>query len=502
MIKHFNLHRTVLYNWIFLAAVIIYTVTAYNSHGYYGTDEQFHIIEFAKIKLGINQVADMPWGYSEQFRSTLQPVICLFLMKLSAGLGITDPYAFGFILRLLTAFIALTTIHFFIKYTDHLIQNNKVKVAYYLLSYFIWFIPFMSVRFSSETWAGLFFLNAFVIYHHPKLKKRKFFLTGCMLGLSFLFRFQMTFAALGFVMWLVLIDKSTFKQLLNLISGSCIVLLIGNVMDCWFYENKVITIWNYFYAFYDNTANLDSARFGTSPWYTYIEQLFRLPGYFLGASFIVSILILIITRPKNIFIWCFLPFFIIHSCIPHKEERFIFPLVYLLSIIMVLAYERINSFLNKPFLSSINYVIIIALVILNSIGLIIVSTCSAGNGKMVIVKYIHDEFGKAPVNLIQSNWGDIYDKHGGIIPFQEKQVNMRSIDNLCDLTDSLLAPNEENILVVQKRSLLLKSCSSSIASNHFVMKKQSLPVWVEWLNDNLYNGFDKLDVYVLYKKEH
>lgn len=502
MTNHSELSQPPIYKWILFTAALVYIITAYNSYGYFAPDEQFHIIEFANLKSGLHQVSDMPWGYAEEFRSTLQPTICYFLFKLLNFLNITDEYVLSFFLRLLSAFTSLLIIHYFIRSTEHLIQHKNAKIAYYLLSYFTWFVPFVSVRFSAEAWGGLFFLTAFIVYFNPKISSRKFFLAGCMLGLSFLFRFQMAFASFGFVLWLIVIDKATFKQIIHLIAGGLLVALLGNLLDCWFYGHTEFTLWNYLYAFYDNTANHGSSRFGTSPWYAYLEELFRIPGYFLGACYILAIAILLIAKPKNIFIWSFLVFFIIHSFIPHKEERFLFPVIYLLPVILIAAYEIMLPFFNGFLKITIQYVFLPLLILINCTGLIAVSTSLAGNGKMAIVQYIHAAYGEKPINLIQSNWGDVYDKHTHIIPYNEKKINRISIDNLCNLTDSVIVKGVENLLVIQKRSLELKSCAASLDENHFIMKKQSVPVWVEWLNDNVYNGFDKLDIYVLYQKEH
>ena len=501
MNKRFNIHQPAFNYRVLFAAAIVFIITAYNSDGYYGTDEQFHIIEFAKIKLGLNQVSDMPWGYNERFRSSVQPVICLLVFKFAGILHISDPYTFAFLLRLLSACLALGIIYHFICHTQHLVSAKNARIAYHLLSYFLWFIPFLSVRFSAETWGGLFFLFTLTLYFSLKQQSKRYFLIGCALGLSFLFRFQMIFAAVGFVLYLMIVDKLSLKAIGSLIAGSCIVLLAGNMLDCWFYGTPVFTLWNYFYAFFDNTIHEDSAGFGTSPWYTYLEQLLRDPGYFLGVTLILAIIVLIVKQPKNIFLWSFLSFFIIHSCIGHKEERFIFPVIYLFPVMLILAYEMTVSYLRGAVLSIFNYLLVSILLLLNFIGLFFLGICFAGNGKIVITKYIHDHYSEKPIHIVQSSWHDVYDKHGNIIPYKEKTMDQVVIGNLCDLTDSILIPGKENLLIIQKRSLELKSCASAISEHHFVLKKQSVPTWFEWINNNFYYGFDGLDIYMVYRKE-
>jgi phosphatidylinositol glycan class B len=191
----------------------------------------------------------------------------------------------------------------------------------------------------------------------------------------------------------------------------------------------------------------------------------------------------------------------VHSTIPHKEERFMFPMVYLLSFLLMSAYEKLRALVKGPVISTLNYLFVLFFISLNSVGLFVMANRSAAIGKMEMVRYIHVHYPHKPVNLIYCVFGDVLDKHGGIIPYEEKKLHTREIKNLCALSDSLIIPGEENILVIKKEHLQLESCSTTISENHFILQKQSIPVWVEWLNDNIYNGFNPTDVYELYRHE-
>ncbi len=494
----FNNFRPATYHWILFIATIVFGITAWNSHGHFCADEHFQIIEFARLKMGINKPVDMPWEFKEQIRSTIQPVICFFLFKCFNFVNITDLFVIGFLLRLLTAAFAIYSIHRFIICTEHLIQNKNARIAYYVLSYFIWFIPFISVRFSSETWGGLFFLNALTVHFNSKQQASKSLLIGCMLGLSFLFRFQTAFASLGFVLWLIVVDKMNMKELGKLIVGSLISLLIGFLIDRWFYGNFVFTPWNYFYA---NLVKDIASVFGVSPWYEYFRLLWILPGHFLGVLIMLSFLLLLFTKPKNIAVWCILPFFIVHSLIPHKEERFLFPMVYLLPILLISAYEKLAELIQGKVLIILNFLFIAFFITLNSAGLLIMAGRSAGIGRMGLVKYIHDHYHDKPINFIYCTYADIRDKHGGIVPYEEKKMHLKEINNLCDLSDSLIVPGEENILVIRKENLELESCNTTISENHFVLQEQSVSELGQWFNEYIYGAFSDEDIYQLYTQE-
>jgi phosphatidylinositol glycan class B len=408
----------------------------------------------------------------------------------------------SFFLRLLTAALALYSIHRFIRCTEHLIINKNSKIIYYLLSYLVWYTPYLSVHFGSETWGGLFLLNALSMYFDQKPNEKKYFLIGILLGISFLCRFQMALSAIGFIAWLLFISKISLKNTLGLILGCFICLMIGAIIDSLFYGNLVFTPWNYLYIdlIKSKTTELTNV-FEASPWYTYFTYLLILPGYFLGVLFLLSFLILIITKPKHIVLWCIIPFFIVHSAIPHKQERFMFPMIYLLPLLLMSAYEKLSEMANRYVLSILNYLFIIFFVTLNLAGLIFLTSRPGANGKIEMVKYIHDHYPDRPINLIYCEFGDILDKHGNIIPYEEKKLHAQKIRTLCDLSDSLIVDGAENILVIKKLHLQMQSCSTAIEANHFILKKQSMPDWVQWLNATIYHGFDPMDVFELYVYE-
>ena len=142
---------------ILIIALLVYTLTAFFSIGYFNADEHYQIIEFAGVIDGTNNTSNLPWEYSKKIRSIIQPTIAFAIFKVSSFFSITDPYSKAFILRLITALLSVFVITNFIKEAKRFI-SSKHWIVFYFLSYFLWFLPFINVRFSSETWSGLFFL--------------------------------------------------------------------------------------------------------------------------------------------------------------------------------------------------------------------------------------------------------------------------------------------------------------------------------------------------------
>ena len=140
-------------------AIIWYILTAWFSSGYIHLDEQYQIIEFAGYWNGWNQANELTWEFDSQIRSSIQPFLGASIFRFCEWINVTNPFHQAFVLRLLTVVFSLFSIQFFIKSCRFLV-SQKLWKTFVLLSYFIWFLPYINVRFSSETWSGLFLLLA------------------------------------------------------------------------------------------------------------------------------------------------------------------------------------------------------------------------------------------------------------------------------------------------------------------------------------------------------
>ena len=83
------------------------------------------------------------------------------------------------------------------------------------------------------------------------------------------------------------------------------------------------------------------------PWYYYICYILQNAQLLIGLLIATSYVVLLIRRPKNVFIWITLPFLIIHMSIAHKEGRFLFPMVYFVPIILIQAWELLLPHFQK-----------------------------------------------------------------------------------------------------------------------------------------------------------
>lgn len=392
------------HNILLILAIIVYSLTAFFSSGYYHPDEHYQIIEFAQIINGTNEPKDMAWEYREQIRPTLQPIIAFGVFQLCDTLSIKDAYLKAFFLRLLTAFLSLGAIYYFTNSCKKIVAPEYWKI-FLFLNYFLWFLPFLNVRFSSETWSGIFLLFSISLVLREYRGAINYGLIGAILGISFLFRYQIAFSVAGLVLWLFFIRKEKILNLGICITSFIIVALIGIALDSWYYGHGTITLLNYFVA---NLIDGKAATFGISPWYFYLFFVFRYPFFPIGIVFILSFIIVLAKKPKSLIVWIILPFLIGHSIISHKELRFLFPIVNLSSLVLITALSSVSLDNWSRMAKKLSLYFVLILLSINMLGLVIASLKPAGDGRAKITGEIHQLNNLGRLDVIYSKDNNPY----------------------------------------------------------------------------------------------
>ncbi|MDP2236598.1 MAG: hypothetical protein Q8J88_09210 [Bacteroidales bacterium] len=488
---------------VFVAAFVLFVVHAYTNIGYFHADEHYQIIEFAGIKLGSHQSADLAWEYKEASRQTIQPAIAYVLFMGAGFFHVNDPYILAFLLRLLTALVALSAIAFFVKNVQPMVAPESGKTLIFL-SFFLWFIPAVNVRFSSESWSGIFILFMLaMILGERKSNRYKHLVVGLFMGLAFLFRFQSAFLSLGVIAWLLTIKRIAFRDFIALTFGGAITLVFGFLVDSWFYGKLVFTPWTYFDK---QILQGIAAGFGESEWWFYLWEILRAPTIPFGILIASSLIIIIFRRPKSILLWAILPFIIGHSFVAHKEVRFLLPLVNLVPLLLVTAFDEINALRMKHFASNTFETTLmfkgLAMILLamNATALLVMATKPAGTGKMAITAYIAENYPGQQIHLLHTPWSSPYNPWESVPTkfYQIEGLTETRIRNLCQVSDSLLQNDKTNLLVTRMAELNVKNCSDPfLANSRTILLKQSIPDWILWLNKG-YKGIYEDDVLFLY----
>lgn len=307
----------------------------------------------------------------------------------------------------------------------------------------------------------------------------------------------MAFALVGFFLWLAFVKKENLIYLLKIVVAFLIVLALGALIDFWFYGNWTFTPWNYFR---ENILEGAASNFGESPWYYYFEVLYKFPTPFIGLLLLGAVCVIAIYNLKNVYLWCLILFVVGHSFVGHKEERFLFPIIYLLPILVMKAYSYLQFSINSFVVKALFNLVVVVFVVLTMIGTLAMSQKAAGLGRMAVTKHIHDNYGNKKINLIACPWSDPYNpwKSNKMNFYVEKNFSSKAINSLCDLNDSLIDPTAVNFFVFRKKELYNKDCIKLINEQNYLLEMQSIPAWIEMLNAG-YGGLDAEEGLMLYR---
>jgi phosphatidylinositol glycan class B len=317
------------YRNIFIIGLFVFIITAFFSEGYHHPDEHFQILEFSSYMLGKSPASDLPWEFQDMVRPALQPALASAIIKTLNIAGIYNPFTYALILRIFTALLSWFLVCNVCLLVMKDFSSELGKKIFLFLSFFLWFIPFISVRFSSENYSAIAFLGAVcLILRSIENNSKKIFqlaLAGFLLGFSFFFRFQIAFAIIGLGLWLIVIKKVPWRNIFTLLIPGICAIAFCIFLDTWFYGKVVLTPINYYY---EQIIENKAANWGTFPWWYYFNffiihaippiSIFLLVFFFIG----------LFRKRVSIFTWCIVPFLIAHFVVGHKEMRFLFPMAF------------------------------------------------------------------------------------------------------------------------------------------------------------------------------
>lgn len=308
--------------WFYGLALIV--ITGWFSVGYHHPDEHYQVLEFAKFKLGEAPEADLPWEFHEKMRPGLQPFIAFCGIKFFRFAGLDDPFVQVALFRILTGFLAFWL---YWRWMSVLAPGFKDRGKWlYLGLLFFWMMPYLNVRFSSENLSAIaFFGGLLMIFPEPGIASgKRLVLAGFVLCLSFFFRYQIAFAAIGLGCWFLYYKKMSLPQWAMLVTGALLAFIPGLAADWWLYGEWQPAPYNYFVQ---NIVEDKASGFGVSPWWSYALDL---PLAFLPpiSLFLFGFMVYGIRKSlSHVFVWVLIPFVVCHSMIAHKEVRFMFPML-------------------------------------------------------------------------------------------------------------------------------------------------------------------------------
>ncbi len=374
-----------------LAAAAMYIVTAWFSTGYHASDEHHQIIAFAQHRLGELPEGHLAWEHERAMRSSFQPWIALIVIQGARASGLDDPMLQAFVLRLLTATLAMFVMWRLLRAVLPEIPE-VMRRPFIVVTWALWFLPFLFVRFSSETWSGLFFAWGLASVIDPARGRHWGFAAGAFLTAAILIRPPMALAVLGLWAWMRIVRGDRWSHIRYMLAAVVVVSLAGFLLDSLFYQRIAFSPWNYLSVGIMGPA--EHMRFDPVPWWYYPPWVIKYAIPPIGLALLLAFAMLLWRDRRHVLLWCLLPFLVAHTMLPYKEPRFLYSLAPLIPWLLIQGWcywRETGPGRSMPAWSM--FAALGLLVIANVWGLAVVVTQPAGTGRTAFVPALdtHDD---------------------------------------------------------------------------------------------------------------
>lgn len=276
----------------------------------------------------------MAWEWQDGFRSWLGPLPYILIFTVLKFFGVQGGPLPIYAARLFAALVsvsALWVLHRWLFRLGFSYASRFAAVVFFALH------PAM-VLWGVSTLTDHFSLNVLILVLPFLFQEPASFRSGFLFGLTFLARFQLIALLPGYGVFL-LWRKTPFREILRFGFGYLACTSVLGVAD-----------WITWGAPYKSLSNQlfygvkISQNYGVEPWWKYF--------YFLGGNLsIISVIALIgmgifalnNRKWRPLFIFSSLPalsFFLVHSCLPHKEGRFILPIYAIFPIWIAIFFDH------------------------------------------------------------------------------------------------------------------------------------------------------------------
>ncbi|HEX3999438.1 MAG TPA: hypothetical protein VHX65_12880, partial [Pirellulales bacterium] len=336
-----------------IVSLLLIAVAAYNSYGFYQFDEHYQVVEFAGYKLGKTPENALAWEYRAQIRPWLQPGVYYVAARALIAAGVENPFILATAFRVINGLIAWIAILSLMLSANVLFGPGRARRLAVMLLATLWLIPYLAVRTSGESLSGSFLalgIAALLLGSTAETgqaasehAKRRFpplslLLAGICFGLAFEFRFQMAFGVMGVMGWIAFTSSGGIRRRIGSVAligwGVLPMVALATLVDRWGYGHWVVVPWNYFHTdVLQGRPSLD----GTAPIWAYFVKVIGSPAAPIAALWVVAMLVTWVRHPRHVVAWATLPFFVVHSIVPHKELRYMFPIALVATLGFVVA---------------------------------------------------------------------------------------------------------------------------------------------------------------------
>ncbi len=327
------------YTRVILFAFALRLIPLFFSQGFYAHDDHYLIVEVAQEWLnGSNQSGWFVDVYekNDNGRSVIYPGIIYSLLWVMETIGIYSPTIKMFIISFFHVILSLTMISLSMKITE--LYNKKAITLVGLMLAGTWLLPFLSVRTLIEMVAIPPLLYATYLVLANKISSTKdILIIGFMFFLAFTIRYQTILVSAG--IGIELLRRKQYKQSIGIVMMFLVLTSIVHGYGDYLMTTKPFGKLLFYFVY--NVENAEN--YLTRPVFDYVGLMFA----FLFPPVGVLFFGLVWTQWKKTLpiTLGILFFFVIHSLIPNKQERFVFTLIPFFFIVASIAYYK---YFSKP----------------------------------------------------------------------------------------------------------------------------------------------------------
>jgi glycosyl transferase family 22 (putative mannosyltransferase) len=314
--------------FVMVVAIILRLLAAFFAKGFGMHDDHYGPLQQPfeiMLDYSVWEGRGNPHGHSIAF-----PTLHYYFFHVLEFFGITDGQSKALGVRLILGMYSLITVFFGYKIAEEISTKSNARLVGLVLAAF-WVLPFMSVRSLIEMAAIPPMMAAFYYIVRREHKDFDYWLVGILFGISFIFRYHTSFMLFA-LLWVWLFRKE-YSYLIKSLFGFIIsITVIQGTIDWLAWGYPFAAPIEYFYFSMNDGAAI------TGPWYQYILLMIGLLIPPASFAFIYGF-----GRVFKKYYMIAIPvlfFFIIHSITPHKQERFLLPIIPLFIILAIIGWQE------------------------------------------------------------------------------------------------------------------------------------------------------------------
>jgi hypothetical protein len=316
-----------------IGAIIIRLIAVIFSCGYMANDDHFETVNVAyrAVQIGLlNDSGLMRWNAVPSDKISRSPLYVLTLyiqMKVLKLMGISDLDSMMYFIRFIHALLSLLIIWFAYRYIYEATESREYSFLGAAILSFHFLMPYLSVRNLIEMVSADFLVPAVYLAYRgiSRDDNRLLFWAGILAGLSWMIRFNTGLAVLPIPVAIWLLTRK-FRPVLAFIAGGTVMVIFSGYLDYLLLGGFGRSSVNIINAIIFPAGAPPIPR----PFWNYLVLILAVFIPPFSFYFLFSFFNRALIRKHLILFSAVSIFFLSHSLVTHKEERFMIPIFPLL----------------------------------------------------------------------------------------------------------------------------------------------------------------------------